>query len=370
MGLLLLGVNMNILQMPAYFLPSKGGIEYCVYYMSKEFVRYGNKVMIVSSGRDSGILEGIKVKKVSSFNILKSPFSFSLLFKLLKLKPDIIHLHYPYPLWIEIGSLFARIRNIPYVVHCHGNEIRLKGIKSIFSFIYNNLFFDSILKHSSAIITNTKKVIPQSRLLTKYKDKIYVIPHGIDLDKFNIKNKIENKGKSKIILYAGALREYKGLEYLIRALSLTKKKIKARLIIIGQGDQEKYLKKLVNNLKLDGFVEFKGFVSEKELIKYYGLADLFILPSPTIEESFGLVALEALAMNIPTIVTSGAGVSEIFEKEKIDGIVAPKNPEAIAEKAIEILSKNTRKDYRNILKKYNWKDMSKKYLDVYESCTK
>jgi len=364
---------MNILQMPAYFLPNKGGIEYCVYYMSREFVKYKNKVIIVSSVGES--IDGIKVMPVKSFDFLKSPFSFCLLFKLLKLnKTDVIHLHYPHPLWLDAGALFARIKKIPYVVHCHGNEIKLKGFYSIFSFIYNHIFFDNILKNSSAIITNTNKVIPQSRLLTKYKNKIYTIPHGIDLDKFKTKKLKKKKTIKKNILYVGALREYKGLKYLIKAFPLIKDKIdNVKLTIIGKGDQEKALKRLVNNLNLNEFVEFKGFVSEKELIEYYRIADLFVLPSPTIEESFGLVALEALAMNIPAIVTSGAGVSEIFEKEKIDGIVNPKNPEEIAEKAIEILNKKKKKkkkNYRKILEKYNWKDIAKKYLDVYESCIK
>jgi len=161
---------MKILQMPAYFLPNKGGIEYCVYYLAAEFLKAGNRVTVVTSGSHSvqNEIDGIVVKRVFSWQLLKSPVSLRLFFQLFAEKPDVIHLHYPHPFWMDIGALYALVRGIPYVVHSHGNEITLPGWKNIFAQLYNALFFNFVLRGSAAIITNTQKVIPQSRLLRKY----------------------------------------------------------------------------------------------------------------------------------------------------------------------------------------------------------
>jgi len=375
---------MKILQMPAYFLPCKGGIEYAVYYLSKGLIKLGNEVKVITSkigyGKSRSRIDNIKVRRTSAFTFLKSPISLTLLPRLFKEKPDVIHLHYPHPFFIDIGAFFARLRGIPYVVHSHGNEISLPGWKNIFAKIYNMIFFNHALNHANAIITNTSKVIPQSKYFKKYKDKIYTIPHGIDLDRFT-KKETELKSQlglddCKIIMFTGALRQYKGLNYLIDAMkSVVEKVPEARLIIIGKGDMEKELYALVKKLKLEKYVMFQGFIDQEKLLEFYSIADLFVLPSPTIEESFGMVAFEACAMEVPAIVTNGCGVSEIFEREKIDTIVEPRNPEAIASKCIILLNndklrKHIGKFARKKMEFYSWDIITKQYQEVYDKVIK
>jgi len=357
---------MKILQMPAYFLPEKGGIEHCVYYLAEEFLQAGNRVTVLTSGKrnESEDMGGIMVQRVPAWRVMKSPVSLQLFFALMREQPDVAHLHYPHPFWLETGALVCRLKGIPYVVHCHGKEIEISGWKNALARCYNRTVFSLVLQGSAAIVTNTRKVIPQSRLLQQYRRKITTIPHGIDLRRFAPGRKAAQQAKT--ILHVGSLRRYKGVEYIIAALpAVLARYPDTRLVIVGKGEQEGVLRKQAEQMGVAGHVEFRRSAEPEELRGIYARADAFVLASPTIEESFGLVAFEALAMEVPTIVTSGAGVSEIFEDEGIPHVVAPRDPGAIAQRVIEVFS-HRQKSYRNILEKYQWERIAPQYLALYQ----
>lgn len=386
---------MKILELPAYFLPNNGGIEYCVYYLSKEFVKLGHQVTIISSdvinnasqdAKDAYLGKGIpetsahgkiSVKRLKSFTFLKTPIALTLKKAIMNEDFDLLVLHYPHPFFIDVGAYVARKKKKPYVVHCHGKEIELSGIIGFLGTIYNRLLFEKVLKDAAGIITNTNMVIPLSRFLTRYNGKIITIPHGVDCDRFKkIKTRLkEDLGlkSNKIILYVGALRWYKGLDVLLKAFKAILSQVPdARLIIVGKGEEEQRLKDLALRLSIKDQVIFQGFVDDSKLAEYYSVADLFILPSPTIEESFGLVALEACSVGLPAIVTSGAGVSEIFEKEQIGCVVKPSDPDCLAVKSIELLTNPklcasiAKKSQQVIHKKYTWNQIAKRYISMFE----
>lgn len=377
---------MKILELPAYFLPNNGGIEYSVYYLAKEFVKLGHETAVISSDIGSNIsgntgaveiIEGIKVKRVRSFRFLKTPVSFGLKKALLKEDFDLMILHYPHPFFIDIGAYVAKKKNKPYIVHCHGKEIELSGVIGILGKIYNRFFFDNALKNASRIITNTSLVIPQSRYLTRYNSKIITIPHGVDCQKFKkVKTSLKaelNLNNNKIILYVGALRWYKGIDVLIKAFDKISAQLPdVRLVIIGKGEEEQKLKDLALKLGMKDKIIFQGFVEDIKLPEYYSIADLFILPSPTIEESFGLVALEACAAGLPAIVTSGAGVSELFRIENIGKVVKPYDENELADAALTFLKNKkiatlTGKKSLSVVKsKYSWQQIANKYISAFE----
>ncbi len=223
-------------------------------------------------------------------------------------------------------------------------------------------------------------LIDQSRLLKKFRKKVRILPSGTDVTKFNkITSNLKNELKimnSKVILYVGALRDYKGLQFLINAFPKIKTKIKnAKLIMIGKGDQELKLRKLIEKLQIENDVLMPGFVTENELIKFYSIADVFVLPSPTLAEGFGLVAIEALSSGVPTIITSGAGISEVFKKYNIGEVVEPKNSLEIAERCIKIIKdkkkkKKIKKYMRKVRERFNWGTVSKGYLQMFNKVLK
>ncbi len=363
---------MRILELPAYFTPHIGGIESIVHSLSKEWVKLGHHVKIVTSSLGSDVtdefMDSIAVNRTGAVKIMHDAIAPTLFFKLLfdPERFDIAHIHHPHPFWIYFSSLACRLRKIPYVFHMHGREIIYPGLMNIPAKIYNWLFLDSVMKHATKIMTHTQKVIPQSTYMKKYAPKIVHIPHGVDFVYDSLNNQREN------FIFTVGVREYKRLDVLIRAMPLILKKTKTKLLIAGDGPEKANLLRLVQDLKLTCDVKFLGYISDEQKYDLYSKAGVFVLPSPTIMESFGTVAFEAFSMKCPVVVTSGAGISEVFEKENIGVVVQPFDPKDLAEQVISVLKdKRSAKrlgeqGYKVISERYRWKDIARQYLAVFE----
>jgi len=373
---------MRILQLCSYFLPHKGGIESVVYNLSKEMVTLGHDVTVISSAIGSNIkeefIEGIKIKRVNARTILKSPIAPGLIFALIKeKKPDIIHLHHPHPFFLEAGILYAKLCGIPIILHCHGAEITMKGFSNIFAQIYNNIFLRLNMLLADRIIVHSNILVNKSRLLQLFRDKLVILKLGVDTERYSGKKKSNLRkelkiDKNNIILFVGALREYKRVDLLINAFNDFLKEIpNSKLLIVGSGEREAELEKLTEKLSLQDRVIFFGFVDDKKLKEFYSIADVFVLPSPNIEEGFGLVALEAAAMGIPIIVTQGAGISEHLIEDGIGKIIEPYSADAIRSALLEVITNKkalveSKKAKNIILKVYSWKELVKDYLNLYQ----
>ncbi|MFA5142329.1 MAG: glycosyltransferase family 4 protein [Candidatus Woesearchaeota archaeon] len=358
---------MKILELPAYFLPHTGGIEYVIYYLSKEWVRIGHSVKVVTSSIGSSlskeVMDGIKVKRVSAFSFMQDAIAPLLLLSLSK--KDIAHIHHPHPFWIFISSVYCRLVGMPYVFHMHGREIVYQGWKNLLAKLYNYFFLDSVMKHASRIMTHTMKVVPMSTYMQKYYDKLVYIPHGIEM--LPLKS-----SKRENFIFTVGIRDYKRLDILIKAMPDVLRMVDTKLLIAGDGPEKASLIELVDKLKLSRKVEFLGYISEEKKYELYSRAGVFVLPSPTIMESFGTVAFEAFSMKCPVIVTSGAGVSEVFDKEKIGIVIRPYNVLDLCESIISVLKNKKRakgigeKGYRVIKQNYQWKDISLRYLATFD----
>jgi len=162
-------------------------------------------------------------------------------------------------------------------------------------------------------------------------EKILKIPFGARLERFY---KIENPKINKfIILWVGQVSIRKGFLYLLDAFNLFKHPNKD-LIVIGFVTPE--ITKIIRNRKLQN-VKFLGIIPNYELIKYYNLASVFVLPS--IEEGLACVQGEALACGCPVIATHNSGAEDLFTNEKEGYIIPIRSSEAILEK-LNILADN------------------------------
>ncbi len=363
---------MRILELPAYFTPHIGGIEAIVHSLSKEWVKLGHHVKAITSSIGSDVkdefMDGIAVNRAGAVTIFNNPVALTLIPKILldTERFDIAHIHHPHPFWIYFSSLACRLRRIPYVFHMHGCEFTYPGIMDGLARIWNWIFLNSVIKHAAKIMTHTQKAIPQSKYMQKYVHKIVYIPHGADFVYDPRSDVREN------FIFTVGVREYKRLDVLIRTMPLILKKVKTKLLIAGDGPEKAALLRLVQDLKLTCDVKFLGYISDEQKYDLYSKASVFVLPSPTIMESFGTVAFEAFSMKCPVIVTSGAGISEVFERENIGIVVQPFDPKDLAEQVITVL-KNKRlakrlgeQGYKVIAKRYRWEDIAKQYLAVFE----
>ncbi len=165
--------------------------------------------------------------------------------------------------------------------------------------------------------------------------KIITIPYGVNLKYFSSSKKIEEDKEFKIIC-VGAISVRKGVVYLLNAFNELKLE-NCKLILIG--DIERGFEKILEPL-LNENVQIINSVNQNSLKEFYNKANLFVTPS--IEDGFGMVILQAMACGLPVITTKNTGGSEIVD-EGVDGFVIPiRDKEELKEKIL-ILYQN--KDY-------------------------
>ena len=224
------------------------------------------------------------------------------------------------------------------------------------------------------------------------KEKIQVSYNGVDPQKYDpaniskesikkIRAKYGLKDDELMILFLGRLVGVKGIDKLIMSMPHILSKIpKAKLIIVGVGDLQEYLTNLTRTIRLDDYVKFCfDFIPEEERIAHYAACDLAVFPS--YYEPFGIVALEAMAME-KAVVVGAAGVSGMREiviccgEEQCGFHVDPNNPSDIAWGVISALEnpelrkqlgKNGRK---RVLAEFTWNKIAKRTIELYESVAK
>jgi rhamnosyl/mannosyltransferase len=248
--------------------------------------------------------------------------------------PDLIHVHLPNPL-AELSALMAD-RDIPIVAQFHSDVVRQRSLLKVYG-----PFLDAFYRRASCIVVPTPRHIEISKYVSKYREKCRVVPFGVPLSRFELDEAGSRKAEDlrdgmPTVLCVGRLVSYKGVEVLIRALE----NIKARLWIIGVGPLEDSLKRLAIERGLGDRVQFLGQVSEEDLIAYYHACDVFVLPSITNAEMFGVVQLEAMACRKPVISTDlPTGVSWVNQHGNTGYVVPRENVRELA-RAIQRLLDN------------------------------
>ena len=267
---------------------------------------------------------------------------------------DIIIFHFP-SFQPEIDLFFTnKYSNAKKICFYHSDIVG----KGFLGNLYNKLVTQNFLEKMDKIIVTSPNMKDSSKELEKFKDKVEVVPLFVDTTHFYYREKnkrefllsrFKNK-KEKIVMYIGRLGRYKGLEYLIEAFQNLDKK--NGLVIIGKGVKEKELKTKVQELNLEDDILFLDFIPHEELPEYYSSADLFVLPSIERGESFGIVAIEAMACGVP-VVTTELGTGTSFHN--IDGVtgrvIESRNSTALAKAINEILENPNKYKKQNIVKR-------------------
>ena len=133
------------------------------------------------------------------------------------------------------------------------------------------------------------------------------------------------------------LSDVKGIDVLIKAMPDVLKEIpSANLIIAGQGPEEIYLKELTQDLSLTASVHFKNTINQtQDLLPAF---DVFVMPS--LMEGLGLSVMEAQACGIPVVASRVGGLVDLIEDGKSGYLVAVNDPEALANRIIEVLQES------------------------------
>ena len=381
--------KMKILQITPFFYPSIAGIENYVYNLSNSLAKRGNNVGILTINTESVKKEEIIGGNISvhrcSLNIKyhKGLVSFEFIKKMLNAKDyDLYHIHMPFPFGLETTIFASKINKIPLIVTHHGEPTKSAFLYSIINSLYSKFYRNISLSFIDKLIFTTKSYSESLRLPERIREKIQIVKLGVDAQRFSsqnngvmIRKKYGFTDEDKIVLFVGRLtihNRYKGVDYLIKALNKIKNRNNnVKLVIVGRGELVSELKELAKQLKLEKEVIFATSVRDEELPYYYATCDVFILPSISGPESFGIVLLEAMASGKTAIASDLPGVRDIVDDGITGLLVPPKDPDALADAIIYLLEnegirEKMGKNGRERVKGYSWDKIAEETEKVYE----
>ncbi|WP_324759570.1 glycosyltransferase family 4 protein [Haloarcula sp. GH36] len=377
---------MRILHAIGSFLPVKGGGPYYVHHLSRHLEKRGHDCVVVTT-TEGGHAETdtVPVCRSRSINVTGAPlapgYPVTLERAIRSFEPDVIHSNYPLPLYPEVAAVAARAHDIPHVVTCHGAfEMSLDSFVGLVGSVYNRSLLRGTLRLADCLLVSNRGILEEIEFYQRYRDKTSVVPIGVDTDWFDpaaVDSDPPYKATDgrRTVMYAGAFRRYKGLGTLIRAVDRLDRDSDVRLVLVGDGPERDRLVDLVDRLNLSDTVQFPGFVTDEELRRAYADADVFILPSPTITESFGMVVLEAMAMATPVVTTRGSGIGRVLREESAGVVVEPDSPERLANGITRLLDNDEL--YRNqrdagtelVRDRFSWTEVIDQNISVYRRLT-
>lgn len=306
---------MRVLHLGKYYPPVNGGIETVTCDLSEGL----NAIGIRSDVICSDIAPPVAVEKMEdSCNVMRmptwftaasTPISPAMVVRLRRIvhRYDIVHVHMPNPM---AGlALLASGFGGKVVLHWHSDVVKQKNLMKLYLPLQNWL-----MRRADAIIATSPLYIDSSPFLSQWRNKVRVIPLGINESHLKADSRILDSLRSRyagrrIVFSLGRMTYYKGFKYLVNAALHMPDDVV--VIIGGSGELSGDLQAQVTSLGLSGKVEISGKVPTAELGAYYALADVFCLPSIARSEAFGIVLLEAMACGKPLVACDipGSGVS-------------------------------------------------------------
>ena len=276
---------------------------------------------------------------------------------------DVIHCHD----WMTMpaGIALKRILGKPLIVTIHSTEYDRTG--NIFPNTKIMAIERAGLLEADMVITVSN--YEKKQLVERYgipSEKIRVVYNAIDPERYRRMN-VEKYIKDKIVLFVGRLTIQKGCEYFLEAAKKVLEKMpNTRFVVVGSGDQMHSLIQKSIALGIADRTHFVGF--DPDVTKYYSIADVFVMPS--VSEPFGLTPLEALACEVPVIISKQSGVSEVLRNcLKVDFW----DTNELANKIIALLNYKPLHDElrenskREITRFRTWHDVAKECMQVYKA---
>lgn len=292
---------------------------------------------------------------------------------------DLIHSHY----WLsaEAGEHVAEQWGVPHVAMFHTlGDVKLRAraseaeprerLEAERRLVHRVDRIIAATRHEQQLLRQIFRVAPE---------RVTVIPLGVNLERFAPGDRATARAAlgiaegERILLAIGRIQPLKGLDILIRSLAEVTRRERLALWIIGGDDRATLeidrLRALAQEVGVSSMVRFVGPVDHEALPAYYHAADIVVMPS--FYESFGLVAVEAMASGIPVVASRVGGLASTVADGRTGYLVPWRCPEPFAEK-IDLLLLN--EQLRSSLgaagvervQQYSWREISRQLCALYE----
>jgi L-malate glycosyltransferase len=281
---------------------------------------------------------------------------------------DLLHVHYAIP--HAVCAILAREmsgRDLKIVTTLHGTDITVLG--------YDSSLSDAIrfgIEKSDAVTAVSNSLVSQTYDLIKPNKAIQCIYNFVDdrvyqYGSSNLRKGYHIESHEKVLIHVSNFRSVKRVPDVVRAFAKVSAKLSAKLLLVGDGPEMKVVSDLVNELEIREKVLFLG--KQENLEELYAISDIMFLLSE--KESFGLVALEAMACGVPCIGTNTGGIPEVITDGANGYLCDLGDIEEIANKAIQLLSDSSlyqgfvSNAVRTAKEKFSAEKIVKEYEEVY-----
>lgn len=227
-------------------------------------------------------------------------------------KLDVLHVHYAIPhasaAWMATEILKTQGIDIPFITTLHGTDITLVGKDPSFEPVI------TFCLNQSSVVTAVSESLKQATYQHfKTNTPIRVIPNFAPAKKqeaeFGCTRQSFAQNNERLICHISNFRPVKRVEDVVRIFEKIRQQIPSKLILVGDGPDRQMAERVSRELGIIDQVIFTGKIVDTD--KVLSICDLFILPSET--ESFGLAALEAMAVGVPVISSNTGGIPEVNE---------------------------------------------------------
>jgi N-acetyl-alpha-D-glucosaminyl L-malate synthase BshA len=330
--------------------PTEGGSGVVATELGKELARRGHEVHFITSSlpvRLRHFEKNIRFHEVRPENypvFLHPPYSLSLAAKMAEVAEchhlDVLHTHYamPHAASAYLAQRMLRDHRVKTVTTLHGTDITLVGQAPSFFAVtrFSIQEMDRVTAVSRWLKDETVRIFDPGR-------EIAVIPNFVDVETFRPRDLSSRREQlaapdERIVLHISNFRPVKNLEAVVRVFHRVSKQVKARLVLVGDGPERVPTERLIDTLGLSARTIFLG--NQEFVEEILPLADVFLLPS--LHESFGLVALEAMAVGIPVVATQVGGPREVVIDGSCGFLRDPHDHEGMAAAILSILGDRER----------------------------
>jgi N-acetyl-alpha-D-glucosaminyl L-malate synthase BshA len=336
--------------------PTYGGSGVVATELGIELAALGHEVHFISysqpfrlNGRSDGIFyHEVPVSNYPLFEF--PPYDLALASRMAEVAEfyelDLLHVHYAIP--HSVSALLARQmlaaagRRLPFVTTLHGTDITLVGLDRSYLPITRHAIKESdgvtsisnYLKEKTIADFGIERPI---EVITNFVNCDVYAPLEDEAKRAHARNHLAAPDEA-ILMHLSNFRPVKRVVDVVKIFAKVVQELPAQLVLIGDGPDRSAAEWLAHDLGIHTRVRFLG--KQERVNELLPLADLLLMPSQL--ESFGLVALEAMACKVPSVATSVGGVPELVNDGVTGLLFAPGDVEAMAQGTIELLKNRER----------------------------
>jgi glycosyltransferase involved in cell wall biosynthesis len=365
-------------------LPKRGGQEYVVDALARQFSTLGHQVVVLAPRPRRRLPP---VDGTLGYPVVRHPPFYSTRYfvgwyqryvrQLFRARPfDVLHVHGIYRTGY-IGALAKSALGCPLILTSHGDDAFQKNrhlCRPLLAARYR-----LAVQSADALVAISRMTADGYKALGASPTRIVEIPNGVDAAALatsveapphipaDLARQLKERG---YVLFLGRLKNRKGVDVLLRALAAVTGSASPDLVVAGDGECRPELEALAGELGIRRRVHFAGWIGGADKAWWLGNALCLAVPSRG-WESFGLVVLEAYAAGCPVIASNLAGLGDLVKPGETGWRVPPESTEALARAISEAAGDPQRarsmgEAARRVADSYSWRSIAERHLALYE----